>query len=270
MSPGQVDRRELLDLALATAREAGAMVATMRAEGVAVAETKSSPVDVVTLADQRSEELVRSRLLGARPEDGFLGEEGNDVEGTSGVRWVVDPIDGTVNYLYGLPDYSVSIAAMVGDESVAGAVFSPVPGLEYAAVLGGGATRNGVPLRIGAVPTLDLALVATGFGYVAEVREQQGRSVTRMLPRVRDIRRRGSCALDLCGVAAGETDAYVEEGTNLWDHAAGGLVAREAGATVEHWPGRSGKDLLVCAPVGLFEEFSALVRACGFAAEGTR
>ena len=227
---------------------------------------------MVTEADRRSERLIRDRLLGARPGDAFIGEEGGDAGGTSGVRWIVDPIDGTVNYLYGLPEYCVSIAAAEGDEVVVGVVHSPVPGLEYAATLAGGATRNGVPLEVPAggrtFPPVDQALVGTGFGYESDVRAGQGRSVARMLPLVRDIRRRGSCALDLCAVASGELDGYVEAGPHLWDHAAGGLVAREAGATVEVTPISRGGDLVVCAPTPGWSDFNALVRACGFADEG--
>jgi myo-inositol-1(or 4)-monophosphatase len=255
---------DLLALAVEAAREAGRLVVAMRDRGVDVADTKSSPVDVVTEADQACEDLVRERLLGARPEDGFVGEEGDDIVGTSGVRWIVDPIDGTVNYLYGLPQYAVSIAAARGDEVVAGVVLNPAAGLEYAATLGGGAACNGVPLQVRPTPPLDQSLVGTGFGYEATVRERQARSVARMLPQVRDLRRLGSCALDLCAVAAGQLDAYVEEGPNTWDYSAGGLVAREAGATVEIWTSASGADLIVCAPTPGWPAFSRLVRGCGF------
>ena len=256
--------RELLDLALGTAREAAALVVRLRGEGVRVASTKSSPVDVVTDADRACEELIRSRLRAARPDDGVVGEEGDDVPGTSGVRWIVDPIDGTVNYLYGLPHYAVSIAAARGEEIVAGVVLGPQLGLEYAAARGGGATCNGAALAVRTPPGLDQSLVATGFGYAAEVRERQARSVASLLPRVRDIRRLGSCALDLCAVAAGQVDAYVEEGPHEWDHAAAGLVAREAGASLRVSACAAGHDLVVCAPAEGFAEFSALVDECGF------
>jgi myo-inositol-1(or 4)-monophosphatase len=262
-----VDPGSLLDLAIATAREAAELVALMRSRGVDVASTKSSPIDIVTEADRACEDLILQRLLGARPDDGFLGEEGDEVVGTSGVTWVVDPIDGTVNYLYGLPNYAVSIAAQQDGRTVAGVVRSPVPDVEYAATLGGGATRNGVPLRVRTTPTLDQALVATGFGYEAPVRERQGQSVARMLPRVRDIRRLGSCALDVCAVASGLCDAYVEEGAHLWDYAAAGLVATEAGATFEVWTTTAGNDLVVCAPTPGWDSFAELVRSCGFLGE---
>jgi myo-inositol-1(or 4)-monophosphatase len=255
---------DLLALAVATAREAAAYVASMRARGVDVADTKSSPIDIVTEADRACEEMVRERLLGARPGDGFIGEEGDDIPSRSGVTWVVDPIDGTVNYLYGLPQYAVSIAAQRDGQVVAGVVLSPALGLEYAATLGGGATCNGTPLEVRSTPPIDQALVSTGFSYEAAVRARQGRAVGRMLPRVRDIRRQGSCALDLCAVASGHSDAYVEEGPHLWDHAAAGLVAREAGAVVEVWSTGGHLDLVVCAPEAGWADFTALVRSCGF------
>jgi len=263
---------DLLELAVATAREAGGLVSSMRSRGVDVADTKTSAVDIVTEADRACEELILDRLLRARPDDGFLGEEGDDVAGTSGVTWVVDPIDGTVNYLYGLPHYAVSIAATQADgQVVAGVVRCPVLDVEYAATLGGGATLDGVPLQlpdpVRGTPPLAQALVATGFSYEAAVRERQGRAVARMLPQVRDIRRIGSCALVLCAVAAGQVDAYVEEGAHLWDYAAGGLVATEAGATFEVWDTSGGKDLLVCAPAPGWDDFATLAKACGFLGE---
>jgi myo-inositol-1(or 4)-monophosphatase len=258
------DYDELLALAIATAREAGELVASMRALGVDVADTKTSPVDIVTEADRTCEELIRRRVLDARPGDGFVGEEGDDVASTSGVSWIVDPIDGTVNYLYGMPNYAVSIAAAVDGKVVAGVVRSPVPDLEYTATLGGGAARNGVPLRVRSTPPLAQSLVATGFSYETDIRARQGQAVARMLPQVRDIRRHGSCALDLCGVASGHSDAYVEEGAHVWDHAAGGLVATEAGATFEVWTTPRGTELLVCAPTPGWPAFADLVKACGF------
>jgi myo-inositol-1(or 4)-monophosphatase len=255
---------DLLALALETAREAGRLVVSMREQGVDVTGTKSSPIDVVTAADRACEELVRERLLGARPDDGFLGEEGDDIAGTSGFRWIVDPIDGTVNYLYGLPHWAVSIAVARGDEVVAGVVHSPVLGLEYAATLGAGATRNGVPVEVRPPPPLEQALIGTGFGYETEVRARQATAMARMLPRVRDLRRLGSCALDLCAVASGQLDGYVEEGPHLWDYAAGGLIAIEAGATLEIWTSVVGHDVVVCAPALGWSGFSALVSGCGF------
>jgi myo-inositol-1(or 4)-monophosphatase len=256
--------KALLDLALATAREAGSLVVRLRSEGVEVTGTKSSPIDIVTEADRASEELVRARLLGARPGDGILGEEGSERAGTSGVVWIVDPIDGTVNYLYGLPHFAVSIAAEVDGQVVAGVVLAPVLGLEYAATLGGGATCNGQPIRPRHVVPLAERLVGTGFSYEQPARTRQAGYLALLLPRIRDVRRLGSCALDLCAVAAGHLDAYVEEGAHIWDHAAAGLVVAEAGATLEVTRSPGGKRLLVCAPHEGFAEFRAAVADVGF------
>ncbi|GAB3666251.1 inositol monophosphatase family protein [Nocardioides korecus] len=270
--PGSsAEDRALLELARSIAREAGELVTRLRTEGVEVAATKSSPVDVVTAADRASEELVRRRLREARPDDAVLGEEGDDVAGTTGVRWVVDPIDGTVNYLYGLPHWSVSIAAERDGVVVAGVVLCPPLEEEYSAVLGGGARcrdrRGERSLTERGAPPLDRSLVATGFSYEARRRAEQAAALAQLLPRVRDVRRLGGCALDLCGVATGTLDAYVEAGPQLWDHAAGALVAREAGARVEVWTTTAGRDLVVAAAADGFAGFADLVRDCGFADE---
>ena len=254
---------ELLELARTVAREAADRIQRLRAEGVDVAGTKSSEVDVVTVADEASEKLIRERLLDARPDDGFVGEEGDDVPGSNGVRWIVDPIDGTVNYLYGVPAYAVSVAAQVDGEVVAGVVLNPAIGEEYAAARGGGATRNGAPIRVRPFVSLQQSLFATGFSYEQAIRARQAGAVARVLPQVRDIRRLGSCALDLCGVAAGRFDAYAEEGVNLWDHAAGALVATEAGARVEVSTAPSGRSFILCAPHPSFDAFRDLVREAG-------
>lgn len=257
---------ELRDLALEVAREAAALVRDRGRRGVSVAATKSSDVDVVTEADRASEELVVRLLSSRRPGDGFLGEEGSDRTGTTGVRWIIDPIDGTVNFLYGIPQYAVSLAAERDGAVEAGVVVNAATGVEYAAALGAGATRDGVPLHVRGPAPLHQRLVLTGFGYDSELRAIQAAATARLLPRVRDIRRFGSCALDLCHVAEGTADAYVEEGANLWDHAAGGLVAREAGARVLLSTGAGGREILVCAPEHGFEEFLAAVTGAGFLA----
>jgi myo-inositol-1(or 4)-monophosphatase len=258
------DPGRLRDLALATAREAGALVLRLRAEGVEIAGTKSSEIDIVTRADQAAEALVKERLLGARPDDGMVGEEGDDLAGSSGVVWIVDPIDGTVNYLYGHPHFAVSIAAEVDGEVVAGVVVAPALGLEYVATLGAGATCNGDPVRVRAVGPMAQRLVATGFSYEQAARAREATYISRLLPRVRDIRRQGSCALDLCGVASGTLDAYVEEGPHIWDHAAAGLVVLEAGGILEVARSPGDKRLLVCAPADGFREFREAVVDAGF------
>jgi myo-inositol-1(or 4)-monophosphatase len=260
------DPAELLALAVDTAREAAALVATGRATAAEHVAVKSSPVDVVTAVDKASEELVVSGLLAARPDDGVLGEEGAARTGTSGVRWVVDPIDGTVNFLYGLPAYAVSIGAEVDGVVLAGVVLNVATGELFTALAGGGSwlTAPGVPeptsLAVSEPPSLDQTLVATGFGYRAEQRRAQGAAVAELLPQVRDIRRFGSSALDLCSVAAGRVDAFYELGLNPWDHAAGALIATEAGAVLTGLPGRPFADpMAIAAAPSVAEPFAALV-----------
>lgn len=266
--------RELADLALDVAREAAELVRERRAAGVTVAATKSSEVDIVTEADRATEELIRRRIADRRPDDAFLGEEGDDVAGSSGVRWIVDPIDGTVNFLYGVPHYAVSIAAERGGEVVAGVVVDVAHDREYVAraadrdaegEVPAAVTRNGRPITVRGPAPLAQRLVATGFNYDAGLRELQAAALVRLMPRIRDIRRLGSCALDLCHVAEGSVDGYFEEGVNLWDHAAGGLVARLAGARLETLPGGGGTPLVVCAPTHGFDELLGALREAGFA-----
>jgi myo-inositol-1(or 4)-monophosphatase len=261
---------DLLDLAVDVALDAADLVRRRRREGVEVAATKSSPVDIVTEVDRDSERLIFRRLMAARPGDGFLGEEGGRSGSSSGVEWVVDPIDGTVNFLYGIPDYAVSIAATVAGETVAGVVVNVERGERFTATRNGGAFLDGRPLRVaddaGATP-LSQRLVGTGFNYVERVKLLQTAAVSALLREVRDIRRIGSAALDLCAVAAGRLDAYVEEGLNPWDVAAGGLVATEAGAVLRMRPGVGGGSCVVCAPASGFEEFMQVVRTTGFLRE---
>src|SRR5205823_6542619 len=215
----------LLGLARSAAVEAGGMLAAGRPPGRSgrpeVTGTKSSPTDVVTEMDRASEALITDRLLSQRPGDAVLGEEGGE-SGRGRVRWIIDPLDGTVNYLYGLADWAVSIAAEVEGTLVAGVVAVPAHDEVFTAVSGGGAWLQAgaappVPLRCNTGVTLAQALVATGFGYEAARRKIQGEVVAAVLPRVRDIRRGGSCAVDLCSVAAGRVDAFYERGVNYWD-----------------------------------------------------
>ena len=256
---------ELAELALAIAREAGALIAEHRAAGVAIAKTKSSATDIVTAADHASEDLIRERILAARPQDSVLGEEGSAVEGGTGVHWIVDPIDGTVNYAHGIPNYAVSIGVEVDGERAVGVVLNPAQGLEYTAVRGGGAFRNGTPIRVADPVTIDQAVVGTGFNYRRDVREIQARNVAAMLPVVADIRRFGSCALDLCAVAEGSLDGYVEEGVGgAWDYTAGALIATEAGAEVQVLTGVAGRILVTAAPRPSYPAFRDLLQDCGF------
>lgn len=230
--------KELLDIARSVAEEAGELAARLRQEGVEVAATKSSPIDIVTAADRATEDLIRGRLAALRPADGFLGEESGGAGGTSGLTWVVDPIDGTVNYLYGLPNWSVSIAVVEGDPdpgtwtALAGAVAAPMLGELYSASAGGGAFVGDRRLHVREAVPLDRALVSTGFHYTQEIRTNQARVAQPLLARVRDLRRAGGAAIDLAYVAAGRTDAYFEQGLNPWDQAAGALLVREAGGLV--------------------------------------
>ncbi|MFC6285718.1 inositol monophosphatase family protein [Nocardioides sp. GCM10027113] len=269
---GDVDHRELLRLAESVAREAAALVRERRRDGVEVTGTKSSDIDIVTRVDQESEDLIRRLILDARPDDGFLGEEGHDEAGTSGVRWIVDPIDGTVNFLYGIPQYAISVAAECDGVTVAGVVLDVAADAAYTAVRttsADGASlvdarREGVPLQVRGPAPLHQRLVATGFHYVTELRELQAAAVGRLLPRVRDIRRLGACALDLCHVAEGRLDGYVEEGVKPWDHAAGALVAEGAGARVELLRGAGGNDLVLCAPAHGYDALLDAVQEAGF------
>src|SRR5450631_3990411 len=242
-TPGQPLLGELEDLATSAAGAAGRFIVQERPRGLGVLDTKSSINDIVTEMDQQSEALLRAHLLGARPDDAILGEEGGASQGSSGITWVIDPIDGTVNYLYEIPAYCVSVTAVIGDSStpgrwrpVAGAVCNPIGNQIFHARLGGGAyvlqADVDTAITVSAVEVLLQSLVATGFGYRPEVRARQGEVLAAILPEIRDIRRAGSAALDLCAVACGTVDAYYESGLNPWDLAAGWLIASEAGALV--------------------------------------
>jgi myo-inositol-1(or 4)-monophosphatase len=219
---------ELLDIATEAARTAGALLLE-RFGTERVLATKSTPTDVVSEADLAAERAIRAVLARRAPDDAIMGEEGEDTAGTSGRRWIVDPLDGTVNYLYGLPLWCVSIAC----EGEAAVVYDPVRDELFAAAADGPATLNGRELRPGAPATLDQALVATGFGYDPARRVLQADVAARVLPRARDIRRGGAAALDLAWVAAGRLDAYYERGVNAWDVAAGELICARAGRHVQ-------------------------------------
>lgn len=232
--------------------------------------TKSSPTDVVTAADTAVEALLRRRLGQLRPGDAVVGEEGGGVA-AAGVVWVLDPIDGTVNYLHGLPWYAVSVAAVRDGVAVAGAVAEPASGRLWSAAAGAGATCDGRPLRASAISDVALAVLATGFSYRSARRVAQARMIAAMLPRVGDVRRIGSAALDVCAVASGWSDAYLEHGTNWWDWAAAALIAAEAGAVVRvpGAPGSAppedglGADAVFVAAAGIAGELAELARVNG-------
>jgi myo-inositol-1(or 4)-monophosphatase len=231
--PVSVQESQLRAVAEQVAGEAAGLAARMRAEAIGEVSTKSSRTDVVTAADVACERLIRGRLAQLRPGEPVLGEEdGLSGRVGDGLCWVVDPIDGTVNYLYGLPWYAVSVAVTLEGRALAGAVVEPASGRVWSAQAGGGATLDGCQLRVSDAARLDLALVATGFSYRERRRAQQGALASALLIRVRDIRRLGSAALDLCAVAAGWLDGYYEHFINPWDWAAGALIAEEAGAVV--------------------------------------
>jgi myo-inositol-1(or 4)-monophosphatase len=260
--------RELRDLAISVATEAGALALRRRREGVEVAATKSSAVDVVTAADREVEALIRTRIASARPQDAFLGEEFAAAAGSSGLTWVVDPIDGTVNYLYDIPRWAVSVAVVEGDDpstwtALAGCVVNPSVGEVYAAARGQGATRDGIPVSVGAADSLSTSLVATGFAYDAATRVEQAAAAARVIGSVRDLRRAGAAALDLCDVASARLDAYWERGLMPWDFAAGALIATEAGAVVTVGDVRGGRRLVTAAAPGIADEFGALVHGVG-------
>ena len=247
---------DLLALAEAAARQAGALVRDQRPARLSVS-TKSSPTDVVTDMDQAAETLLRTVLGQARPDDGFLGEEAGRRSGHSGLTWVVDPIDGTVNYLYGLPAYAVSVAVVSGDperpglwRTLAGCVHSPELHRTWTAGTGLGSFLDGNRLRMTDPPELAGALIATGFGYRAARRSNQARVLAGLVPRIRDIRRIGCAAMDLCMVADGRMDGYYERGLNPWDLAAAQLVVSEAGGQVLGLGGLppSGQMVIAAAP----------------------
>ena len=268
-------REKLLEIAMTAAREAAALVRERAAGAVAVAATKSTPTDPVTEADRTAEALIRQSITAQRPDDAFLGEEGGQTparNGASGVRWIVDPIDGTVNFLYGIARYAVSIAAEIDGVVVAGAVVDVPRGTEYTAVrrLDGSidARRDGAAIACRPPAPLGKRLVATGFSYDADLRRLQAEAMVRLLPTIRDIRRIGSAALDICGVAEGSVDGYLEEGLHLWDHAAACLVAEGAGARWEATTGIGGRRFVLCAPAHGYAELRAAAAAAGLLAPG--
>lgn len=246
------------ELAVDVAREAGALARTRRREGVRLAATKSSLADIVTEADREVEALIRSRLAAARPDDGFLGEESDAASGVSGITWVVDPIDGTVNYAAGIPAYNVSIAAVRGTadpvtwEHLAGAVFAPALDEMFSATAGEGAWLDGARLTVSS-ETPAGALLATGFGYDPATHDGDIATVRRVMPLARDLRRMGAAALDLAYVAAGRLDGYFERGLKPWDFAAGSLLVREAGGIVTRTDLDTDRPLIVAAGAALHD-----------------
>jgi myo-inositol-1(or 4)-monophosphatase len=250
----------LLTLATDIAHETGVLVLDRDADTDLAVTTKSTDTDVVTAKDTAAERLIRARLDKERPDDGFLGEESGHGTGTTGVRWVVDPIDGTVNYLYNIPQYAVSIGVEVDGVVQVGVVYDPAKNEMYQAIAGGGATCNGEVLRCSPETVLGQSLVYTGFGYAAARRTRQAEILLNVIPHVRDIRRMGAASLDLCAVARGRAEGYYERGLNPWDLAAGCLVAHEAGAVVTDLNGVfPTADFVIAAAPGIHQALRELL-----------
>jgi myo-inositol-1(or 4)-monophosphatase len=255
---------ELLALAEPITREVGDRLLASLAEGGPSVATKSTPTDLVTEMDRWAEGHIVARILEARPHDGVMGEEGAAVRGTSGVTWSVDPIDGTVNFVHGIAGFNVSIAALVEGTTVAAAVLSPAHRELFTATRGGGAHLDGRPLRCASPGSLSTAVIATGFAYDPVRRRRQAEALARAIDRFADVRRFGAAALDLCWVAAGRLDGYFERGLNHWDHAAGTLIAREAGAIVAGIDGEEPSDaLLIAAAPGIWHPLADALRDAG-------
>lgn len=254
------DADELLAVAEAAASAAASALAERFGGPAAAVETKTTPTDLVSEADRAAESAILAVLHERRPQDAVLGEEGGGRSGSSGLRWVVDPLDGTVNFLFGIPQWSVSLACEDGDGAVVGLVLDPLRAEAFAAARGAGATLNGRPLRPSGRRELGTAMVATGFSYDAAVRAEQSQVISRLLPRVRDVRRFGSAALDLAWTAAGRFDAFYERALAPWDRAAGALICETVGLQLRELPARGILPAgLLVAPEALVEELEALV-----------
>jgi myo-inositol-1(or 4)-monophosphatase len=252
---------ELLNLAESIALKAGSLLVNRPSKFDL--DEKSGVFDFATQMDHESEKLIVSEILAARPNDGLIGEEGANRESKSGVTWVIDPIDGTVNYLYDIPGWCISIAAKDRDGGLAGVVYSPATQSLWKAHRGGGAFLNGNPIKCNDPVALNRALVGSGFAYDLEKRKIQAALIARLLPEIRDLRRLGACAVDMCHVASGSLDAYFEAGVNEWDYAAAGLIATEAGAMISIdtgiWNGE--KNMVIVAGPALHPALSAQIRA---------
>lgn len=252
---------EILALAESIALKAGAFLINRPPKFEL--EQKSGVFDFATQMDHESEKLIVEEILAARPADGLLSEEGANRESLSGITWVIDPIDGTVNYLYNIPGWCISIAAKDHDGVLVGVVFSPSTNSLWKASRGEGAFLNNVKLSCNEPVALDRALVGSGFAYDVEKRKNQAALIERLLPQIRDLRRLGACAVDICHVASGSLDAYFEAGVNEWDFAAAGLVATESGAVISVdkgiWNGE--KNMVIVAGPTLHLALSAQIRS---------
>ena len=266
---GPTDRattEALLELARTLAVTAGAFLLDGQHRPRMLVESKSSATDLVSEMDRQAETMIVQGIVAARPNDGIIGEEGTDRKSESGIRWAIDPLDGTVNYLYGLPMWSVSIGAIDGEGSIVGVVAIPALREVYSARRGGGAWRSvdgAEPERLAVSEQTDLghSLVATGFSYNSDIRTRQASVIGSLLPTVRDLRRNGAAAVDLCWVAGGRMDAYYEHGTHIWDRAAGQLLVEEAGGRTSDAAGSEPSDTMILATNGVLHNTLAdLVR----------
>jgi myo-inositol-1(or 4)-monophosphatase len=253
---------DLLAVACRVAREGGQAALDGRGATALDVTTKSTATDLVTALDRRAEAAVVTKLAELRPSDAVVGEEGTHRPGSSGISWLVDPIDGTTNFVYGVPQWSTSVAAVDADGTVAGAVYVPEMGELFAAARGRGATLNGEPIACTGITDVALALVATGFSYRPADRRRQAAVVEQLIGSVRDIRRIGSAAIDLCYAACGRFDAYYEAGLNPWDVAAGELIAREAGCRTGDFAGAPpASDQVVASAPAIFDDLVRLLAA---------
>ena len=250
------DGKQILELALAIAHQAGQLLMDRPASWNLT--FKSTAIDIATQMDHASEKLIVEAILAARPDDGIIGEEGADRVGTSGLTWVIDPIDGTVNYFYGLPGWNISIGVKDSQGVLVGVVHSPTFNSTWHAVRGGGAFLNNEKIECNDPIELDKALISTGFAYEVKDRANQLEIIDQLIPRIRDIRRMGAAATDLCCVASGMVDGYIETGLKEWDLAAGSLIAREAGAIVSTVMWR-GMELTIAGGPHLFEQISRAI-----------
>jgi myo-inositol-1(or 4)-monophosphatase len=261
LNPPDAGPTALRVIAAEAARAAGELLRDRFVAGGELAVgSKSSPTDVVSEADYAAERAIRELLAARRPGDAILGEEGGETQAGEGLRWIVDPLDGTVNFLFGIPQWCVSVAVHDDEGGVAGAVFDPLRDEIFCGERGGAATLNGTPIGASQSSSLESSLVATGFGYESSVRRLQAAVVARVLPQVRDVRRMGSAALDLAWTACGRYDAFYERGVQTWDIAAGSVLCECAGLVVRTLPAAGGAPQgLVVAPPGLIDELEALV-----------
>jgi myo-inositol-1(or 4)-monophosphatase len=258
------DRQVLLALAEDLAARAATLSLERLREPRTNVRTKATTTDMLSEVDEACERLIVEGIRASRPDDGILSEEGASAEPTSGVRWVIDPIDGTTNYLYGHPGYAISIAVEERGEPIVGVVADPIHRERFTAVRGGGARRNGEPIEVSTETEVASALVATGFGYEPEGRRAQAEAVARLIGSIRDVRRMGAAAVDLCSVACGRVDAYYERGLNHWDLAAGELIASEAGAVVSSIEGDTARPgSVLAAPPALHGPLLELLAEAG-------